>query len=102
MKQSSNWPLVILDHKKMKSLKWRFLELLLHLFLLTYLMLNSSRHLLQHLHAAVLHLRAAVLHLHSQQQLIRLQLVDKTYNPYLSKKMMKIQKMNKRPLSIQG
>ena len=43
-----------------------------HLFLLTYLMLNSSRHLPQHLHAAVPHMRAVVPHLHSQQQLIRL------------------------------
>ena len=43
MKQSSNWPLVILDHKKMKSLKWRFLKLLLHLFSLTYLMLNQQQ-----------------------------------------------------------
>ena len=86
----------------MKSLKWWFLKLLLHLFPLTYLMLHSSKHLLQLLHVVVPHFRAAVPHLHSQQQLIRLQLVDKTYNPYLSKKMMKVQKINKRPLSIQG
>ena len=46
------------------------LKLLLHLFSLTYLMLNSSRHLPQHLHVIVLHLRAVVSYLHSQQQLI--------------------------------
>ena len=46
MKQSSNWLLVILDHKKIKSLKWRFYKLLLHQFPLTYLILNSSRPLL--------------------------------------------------------
>ena len=43
-----------------KSKKWRFLKLLLHQFPLMYLMLNSSRPLLQPLHTAVLHLRAAV------------------------------------------
>ena len=86
----------------MKSLKWWFLKLLPHLFPLTYLMLHYNKHLLQLQSVVVPHLRAAVLHLHSQQQLIRLQLVDKTYNPYLSKMMMKIQKINKRPLSIQG
>ena len=39
--------LAILDHKKMKSLKWCFLKLLLHQFPLTYLMLHYSKHLLQ-------------------------------------------------------
>ena len=74
MKQSSNWLLVIQDHKKTKSLKWRFLKLLINKVLLTYLMLRESQPLLQisraivpHIRAAVPHLRAAVSRLYSQQ-----------------------------------
>ena len=62
MKQSSNWLLVILDHKKMKSLKWWFLKLLLNKVPLTYLMLRGSKPLLQISRVAVLHIKAVVPH----------------------------------------
>jgi hypothetical protein len=72
VRQSSNWLLAILGHKKIKPPKKRILRLLLHQFPLTYSMQKRSTRLLAVSRAAVPHRRAVVPPLLPQQQLILL------------------------------
>jgi hypothetical protein len=55
-----------------------------------YLILRGSKPLLQHNRAVVPHLRVVMLHPLQQQQQVQLKFEDKTYNPYLKKKKLKI------------